>query len=281
MNRKAQKNKLVKSIFDLTNKVAVITGSTGVLGSSAALSLAEAGVKLVLLTTNKKNGVELEKTILKKGGEILLLEANVLSKTSMEEVRDAVLEKFGRLDILLNIAGGNMPGATIGPAQTIFDLELDDFDKVTQLNLNGTVIPSLVFGKVMANQGSGAIINYSSMAVPRVLTRVAGYSASKAAMENFTKWMAVEMATKFSDKIRVNALAPGFFIGNQNRSLLLNEDGTYTERGADIIRNTPMGRFGEPDELNGALQFLCSDASKFMTGAVIPIDGGFNIFSGV
>ncbi len=281
MNRKAHKNKLVKSIFDLTNKVAVITGGTGVLGNSAALSLAEVGVKLVLLTTNKKNGVELEKTILKKGGEISLLEANVLSKISMEEVRDAVLEKFGRLDILLNIAGGNMPGATIGPDQTIFDLELDDFDKVTQLNLNGTVIPSLVFGKVMANQGSGAIINYSSMAVPRVLTRVAGYSASKAAMENFTKWMAVEMATKFSDKIRVNALAPGFFIGNQNRSLLLNEDGTYTERGADIIRNTPMGRFGEPDELNGALHFLCSDASKFMTGAVIPIDGGFNIFSGV
>ncbi|WP_205728943.1 SDR family oxidoreductase [Flagellimonas onchidii] len=271
----------MKSIFDLTNKVAVITGGTGVLGNSAALSLAEVGVKLVLLTTNKKNGVELEKTILKKGGEISLLEANVLSKISMEEVRDAVLEKFGRLDILLNIAGGNMPGATIGPDQTIFDLELDDFDKVTQLNLNGTVIPSLVFGKVMANQGSGAIINYSSMAVPRVLTRVAGYSASKAAMENFTKWMAVEMATKFSDKIRVNALAPGFFIGNQNRSLLLNEDGTYTERGADIIRNTPMGRFGEPDELNGALHFLCSDASKFMTGAVIPIDGGFNIFSGV
>lgn len=251
------------------------------MGSSAALSLAGARVKLAVLTTNKRNGAELEKTIRDNGGEILLLEGNVLSKTSMEEVRDDVLEKFGRVDILLNVAGGNMPGATIGPDQSIFDLELEDFDKVTQLNLNGTVIPSLVFGKVMADQGSGTIINYSSMAVPRVLTRVAGYSASKAAMENFTKWMAVEMATKFSDKIRVNALAPGFFIGNQNRSLLLNEDGSFTERGADIIRNTPMGRFGEPEELNGALHFLCSDASRFMTGAVIPVDGGFNIFSGV
>ncbi|WP_190810800.1 SDR family oxidoreductase [Flagellimonas sp. S3867] len=271
----------MKSIFDITNKVAVITGGTGVLGSSAALSLSGAGVKLVVLTTSKQKGAELEKTIRDNGGEVILLEGNVLSKASMEEVRDVVLEKFGRLDILLNVAGGNMPGATIGPDQTIFDLELNDFNKVTELNLNGTVIPSLVFGKVMADQGSGTIINYSSMAVPRVLTRVAGYSASKAAMENFTKWMAVEMATKFSDKIRVNAIAPGFFIGNQNRNLLLNEDGSYTERGADIIRNTPMGRFGEPDELNGALHFLCSDASKFMTGAVIPIDGGFNIFSGV
>nr|WP_299172266.1 SDR family oxidoreductase [uncultured Allomuricauda sp.] len=268
-------------MFNLKNKVAVITGSTGVLGSEAAQSLALSGVKLALLTTNKQNGTELVSSIRNSGGEVVLLEGNVLSKSSMEAVRDVVLEKFGRLDILLNVAGGNLPGATIQTNQTIFDIELDDFNQVTELNLNGTVIPSLVFGKVMADQGSGTIINYSSMAVPRVLTRIAGYSASKAAMENFTKWMAVEMATKFNDGIRVNAIAPGFFIGNQNRSLLLNEDGTYTERGADIIRNTPMGRFGEPNELNGALHFLCSDASKFVTGAVIPIDGGFNIFSGV
>lgn len=268
-------------MFNLKNKVAVITGSTGVLGSEAAQSLARAGVKMVLLTTNKQNGTELVSSIRNSEGEVVLLEGNVLSKASMEGVRDVVLEKFGRLDILLNVAGGNLPGATIQPDQTIFDIELDDFNQVTELNLNGTVIPSLVFGKMMADQGSGTIINYSSMAVPRVLTRVAGYSASKAAMENFTKWMAVEMATKFNDGIRVNAIAPGFFIGNQNRNLLLNEDGTYTERGADIIRNTPMGRFGEPNELNGALHFLCSDASKFVTGAVIPIDGGFNIFSGV
>ncbi|WP_420601882.1 SDR family oxidoreductase [Flagellimonas sp.] len=271
----------MKSNFDLTGKVALITGGTGVLGSAAALSLSTAGVKLALLTTKKSNGDAIKKAIKTKKGEVVILEGNVLSKVAMEKVRDVVLQKFERLDILLNIAGGNMPGATIGPDQTIFDLDMDDFTKVTELNLNGTVIPSLVFGKVMADQGSGTIINYSSMAVPRVLTRVAGYSASKAAMENFTRWMAVEMATKFSDNIRVNAIAPGFFIGNQNRSLLLNEDGSYTERGADIIRNTPMGRFGEANELNGALHFLCSDASKFVTGAVIPVDGGFNIFSGV
>ncbi len=271
----------MNSIFDLNDKVAVITGGTGVLGSTAALSLASARVKIVLLTTKKNNAIQIENAIRNKGGELLVLEANVLSKASMEEVRDKVLDKFGRLDILLNVAGGNMPGATIGPDQTIFDLSMDDFTKVTELNLNGTVIPSLVFGKVMADQGFGSIINYSSMAVPRVLTRVAGYSASKAAMENFTKWMAVEMATKFSSNIRVNAIAPGFFLGNQNRKLLINEDGSYTERGNAIIENTPMKRFGEPEELNGVLHFLCSDASKFITGAVIPIDGGFNIFSGV
>ncbi len=271
----------MNSIFNLNGKVAVITGGTGVLGSTAALSLASARVKIVLLTTKKNNAIQIENTIHNQGGEVLVLEANVLSKASMEEVRDKVLDKFGRLDILLNVAGGNMPGATIGPDQTIFDLSMDDFTKVTELNLNGTVIPSLVFGKIMADQGFGSIINYSSMAVPRVLTRVAGYSASKAAMENFTKWMAVEMATKFNNKIRVNAIAPGFFLGNQNRKLLINEDGSYTERGNAIIKNTPMGRFGEPEELNGVLHFLCSDASKFITGAVIPIDGGFNIFSGV
>jgi NAD(P)-dependent dehydrogenase (short-subunit alcohol dehydrogenase family) len=272
---------MVNPIFSLTDKVAVITGGTGVLGSAAALSLSTAGVKLALLTLKKDNGTNLENEISSNGGEVILLEGNVLSQSSMEEARDVILKKFGRLDILLNVAGGNMPGATIGPDQTIFDLNMDDFTKVNELNLNGTVIPSLVFGKVMADQGSGSIVNYSSMAVPRVLTRVAGYSASKAAMENFTKWMAVEMATKFNDRIRVNAIAPGFFIGNQNRRLLLNEDGSYTERGMTIIKNTPMGRFGDPDELNGALHFLCSDASKFVTGAVIPIDGGFNIFSGV
>lgn len=271
----------MKSIFDITDKVAVITGGTGVLGSSAAQSLSSGGAKVVVVTRDKGKGQELEGTIRTSGGEILLLEGDILSKTSMEGIRTTVLKKFGRLDILLNAAGGNMPGATIGPDQTIFDLSLEDFAQVTTLNLDGTVIPSLVFGQAMADQGTGTIVNYSSMSVPRVLTRVAGYSASKAAMENFTRWMAVEMATKFSDKIRVNAIAPGFFIGNQNRKLLIKEDGSYTERGVAIIKNTPMGRFGEPQELNGALHFLCSEASKFVTGAVIPIDGGFSVFSGV
>ena len=174
-----------------------------------------------------------------------------------------------------------MPGATIAVDQTIFDLSMDDFKKVTELNLNGSVIPSLIFGKIMAEQGRGSIINYSSMSVDRVITRVVGYSASKAGIENFTRWMAVEMALKFGPSVRVNAIAPGFFVGNQNRALLLNEDGTYTDRGDTIIRNTPMRRFGEAEELNGAIHFLCSDAAKFITGVVLPIDGGFSAFSGV
>ena len=174
-----------------------------------------------------------------------------------------------------------MPGATIGVDQTIFDLSMDDFKKVTELNLNGSVIPSLIFGKIMADQKSGSIINYSSMSVDRVITRVVGYSASKAGIENFTRWMAVEMALKYGKGIRVNAIAPGFFVGNQNKKLLLNPDGSYTERGETIIRNTPMKRFGKAEELNGAIHFLCSDAAQFITGVVIPIDGGFSAFSGV
>jgi NAD(P)-dependent dehydrogenase (short-subunit alcohol dehydrogenase family) len=174
-----------------------------------------------------------------------------------------------------------MPGATIAVDQTIFDLSMHDFKKVTELNLNGSVIPSLIFGKIMADQKSGSIINYSSMSVDRVITRVVGYSASKAGIENFTRWMAVEMALKFGPGVRVNAIAPGFFVGNQNRRLLLNEDGSYTERGDTIIRNTPMKRFGEAQELNGAIHFLCSDAAQFITGVVLPIDGGFSAFSGV
>ena len=206
---------------------------------------------------------------------------NVLDENSLKAVCEQIVLKYQRIDVLINAAGGNRPGATIGEDQTIFDLKMEDFKAVTDLNLNGTVIPSIVFGEVMAKQKKGVIINYSSMAVDRAITRVAGYSAAKAAMENFTRWMAVEMATKFGNGIRVNAIAPGFFIGNQNRRLLTNEDGSYTQRGNDIIRNTPMKRFGEADELHGAVQFLCSEASKFITGAVIPVDGGFNAFSGV
>jgi NAD(P)-dependent dehydrogenase (short-subunit alcohol dehydrogenase family) len=185
------------------------------------------------------------------------------------------------LDILINAAGGNMPGATIQPEQTIFDLSIDDFNAVTQLNLQGTVLPSIVFGKVMAERRNGCIINVSSMAAERALTRVVGYSASKAAIDNFTRWMAVEMTMKYGAGIRVNAIAPGFFIGEQNRRLLLREDGQPTERGASIIRQTPMRRFGEPDELNGCIQWLCSESASFVTGVVIPIDGGFSAFSGV
>lgn len=267
--------------FDITNKVCVISGGSGVLGGTIAAYLLKQHAKVVILGSNKDRIEAKLESLLQISSLAMGFVCDVLDKEKVEKTRDKILEKWGRIDVLLNIAGGNLEGATIGENQTIFDLEMDDFDKVTKLNLNGTVIPSIVFGKVMANQKEGVIINYSSMAAQRTITRVAGYSASKAAMENFTRWMSVEMATKFGDGIRVNALAPGFFVGNQNKRLLLNNDGSYTNRGKTIIKNTPMARFGKAEELNGAVHFLCSNASKFVTGVVIPVDGGFNAFSGV
>ena len=268
-------------MFDLKHKVAVITGASGTLAGCVAKSLAAHGVSLALLSRNKSSVSPLLEDIAEIGGRAKVYEADVLDARSLEKVRKSILVDFTRIDILLNIAGGNLPGATIAPDETVFDMSILEFSKVTELNLNGTLLPSLVFGKVMADQKEGTIINYSSMAVDRAITRVAGYSASKAAMENFTRWMAVEMATKFGEGIRVNAIAPGFFIGKQNKELLINADGSYTDRGKAIINNTPMARFGEAEELNGAVHFLCSDAARFITGVVLPVDGGFSVFSGV
>lgn len=269
------------NLFDIKDKVAVITGGTGVLGSSIAEHLAASGAKVVILGRNQQTIDKSVAVLNESGYETLGIEANILDKESLEDAKNIIIAHYGKVDILLNAAGGNMPGATISQDQTIFDLSMDAFQTVTDLNLNGTVIPSIVFGELMAKQKEGVIINFSSMTVDRAVTRVVGYSASKAAMENFTRWMAVEMATKFSDKIRVNAIAPGFFIGNQNRALLTNPDGSYTQRGNSIINNTPMKRFGEADELAGAIHFLCSKASQFITGIVLPVDGGFSSFSGV
>ena len=268
-------------MFGIENKVAIITGASGSLASSIAQSFAGSGVKLALLTRNTHTLDTLLTDIEDIGGQAKAYEADILDENNLVTVKNQILADFGSIDVLLNIAGGNLPGATAEIDQTIFDISIDAFKKVTDLNLNGTVIPSLVFGKVMSEQKEGVIINYSSMAVDRAITRVAGYSASKAAMENFTRWMAVEMALKFGEGIRVNAIAPGFFIGKQNRALLTNSDGSYTQRGNDIIKNTPMRRFGEIGELNGAIHFLCSDAAKFITGTVLPVDGGFSAFSGV
>lgn len=267
-------------LFNLENRVAVITGGGGVLAAKMAEGLIKSGAKVILLDL-KQESTEKPIQDLSAFGEITGMACNVLDKAMLESVKNKILSDFGRIDILINTAGGNMPGATISPEQTIFDMKMDDFDKVTNLNLNGSVLPSLVFGKVMAEQGQGSIINMSSMAVDRVITRVVGYSASKAAITNFTRWMAVEMAQKFGDGIRVNALAPGFFIGKQNKLLLTNNDGSYTDRGNTIIKNTPMNRFGDAEELIGATLFLSSDAAKFITGVVLPVDGGFSAFSGV
>ena len=269
------------NLFNIEGKVAVITGGTGTLGGSIATYLAASGAKIVILGRNQET-IDKSVTALKESGyEALGLEANILDKASLRAASEKIMDRYKKIDILLNAAGGNMPGATISENQTIFDLSMDAFQTVTDLNLNGTVLPSIVFGELMAKQKEGIIINFSSMTVERAVTRVVGYSASKAAMENFTRWMAVEMATKFSNNIRVNAIAPGFFIGNQNRKLLTSEDGSYTKRGNSIINSTPMKRFGEADELAGAIHFLCSEASRFVTGIVLPIDGGFSAYSGI
>ena len=267
--------------LNIDGKVVVITGGSGVLGGSIAEYLLAEGAK-VAIVGRTQGKVDAKMSVLRKiSQESTGFTGDVLDQEFLREVRNTVVGKWGRIDVLINAAGGNMPGATIGEDQTVFDLEMDDFRKVSELNLDGTVIPTLVFGKQMAEQGSGCIINVSSMTAVQAVTRVIGYSASKAAIDNFTRWMATEMAAKFGDGIRVNAIAPGFFIGDQNRALLMNDDGSYTERGNTIISKTPMKRFGRADELNGAVHWLISDGASFVTGAIIPIDGGFSAFSGV
>lgn len=271
----------LEQLFGLEGKVAVLTGGGGVLAAEIGKGMAKAGATIILLDIREENAAKTAAEIMKAGGKAVGMAANVLDKDALQGVCDDIIAKYGRVDVLLNAAGGNQPGATIGPDKTVFDLELDALDKVTKLNFNGTVIPSMVFGKAMADRGEGSIINVSSMTAMQAVTRVVGYSASKAAVSNFTMWMATEMATKFGDKLRVNAIAPGFFIGDQNRALLIKEDGSLTPRSEDILHNTPMGRFGDSSELIGACIYLSSPASSFVTGTIMAIDGGFNMFSGV
>lgn len=271
----------IDELFGLEGKVAVLTGGGGVLAAEIGRGMAAAGATVILLDIREENAKATAAEIEKTGGVAVGMAGNVLDKESLEAVCADIVAKYGKVDILLNAAGGNQPGATIGPDKTVFDLELDALDKVTNLNFKGTVIPSLVFGKAMADRGEGSIINISSMTAMQAVTRVVGYSASKAAVQNFTLWMGTELAQKFGDKLRVNAIAPGFFIGDQNRALLINEDGSLTPRSEDILRNTPMGRFGEASELIGACVYLSSPAASFVTGTVMAIDGGFNMFSGV
>ncbi|MGE4585978.1 MAG: SDR family oxidoreductase [Mangrovibacterium sp.] len=268
------------SNFSIRNRVAVVTGGGGVLGGSISRSLLEAGARVVLLDIREENLMsrvaELEPLGIVRG-----FSSNVLDEHSLKNVRQRILDQWGSVDILINAAGGNMPGATLSENQTVFDMKIDDYRKVTSLNLEGTVIPSLVFGEAMARAGKGSMINISSMATYSAISRVPGYSVAKSGVNSFTQWMAMEMATKFGEKIRVNAIAPGFFIGDQNRDVLINPDGSYTERSRKVLARTPMKRFGDIRELNGLVHFLCSDAASFITGAIIPVDGGFNAFSGV
>jgi len=267
--------------FSIAGKVAVITGAGGVLGGSIAKSFVNEGARVVAMDIRQENLDARVQELIAEGGEAIGIVGNVLDIASLEKAAQEIVAKWGRIDILLNIAGGNVPGATLTADQEFFDMKIADWDKVTSLNMNGTVYPSYVFGKVMAEQKSGSIINVSSMAALQSMTRVPGYSAAKAAVSNFTQWLAMEMAMKYGDGVRVNAIAPGFFIGDQNRAVLINPDGSLTERSVKVLANTPMNRFGDINELNGAVQFLCSEAASFITGIVLPVDGGFSTFSGV
>jgi NAD(P)-dependent dehydrogenase (short-subunit alcohol dehydrogenase family) len=241
--------------------------------------LAGQGAKIVILGRTKEKGEALVNEIKANGGDALFLTTNVLDEEMLERNREDIMKTYGKIDVLVNAAGGNMPGATIAPDKTIFDLKIDAFKKVVDLNLFGTVLPTMVFAKAMVDSGAGNIVNIASESALRPLTRVAGYGAAKAAVANFTKYMAGELAMKFGETFRVNALAPGFFITEQNRTLLTNPDGSYTDRARAILAHTPYHRFGEADELLGSLHYLISDASKFVSGTILIVDGGFDAFS--
>jgi NAD(P)-dependent dehydrogenase (short-subunit alcohol dehydrogenase family) len=280
---------IITELFSLDGQVAVVTGGTGVLGGAMAHGLARAGAKVGILGRRQERAEAVVAEIKAAGGQAMALPADVLDKQQLESVRSAVLDRWGRIDILVNAAGGNVPAATLSEDKTFFDLPIDAFEQVFELNLLGTVLPSQVFGAAMAERGSGeqtgsgrgCIVNISSMGSLRVISRVVGYSAAKAAVDNFTRWLAVELAQKYGGALRVNAIAPGFFVGEQNRALLLNPDGSLTARGEAIIAHTPAGRFGEADELVGTLIWLCSPGASFVNGVVVPVDGGFAVYSGI
>ena len=269
------------SLFDLTGRVIVVTGATGVLAGSAARYFATQGARVVFLGRDQARLDAALADSARAGADCAAFSCDVLDRPALERTRDAILARWGRIDALINAAGGNQPGATITPDKTFFDLNLDAYRQVLALNLEGTILPSQIFATALVAQQRGVIINFSSMAAERAITRVVGYSNAKAAIDNFTRWLAVEFATKYGDGLRVNAIAPGFFVADQNRRLLLNEDGTPTARGQAVINQTPFRRFGQTPELHGTLHYLVSDASAFVTGAVVPVDGGFSCFSGV
>lgn len=266
--------------LSLTGRVAVVTGGYGVLGGSLASGLAAAGARIAILGRRAEPAAAKVSEIRRAGGESMSLVADVLDEKQLREARDALLLAWGRIDILVNAAGGNVARAR-NDDLPVFDVPLDATEEVLRLNLHGTLVPSLIFAEAMAHQGSGAIVNISSMASMHALSGVLGYSVAKAGIDSFTRWLAVDLARRYGAALRVNAVAPGFFVTQQNRAVLLNSDGSHTARAERIIAHTPMARFGRPEELTGAVQWLCSDAASFVTGVVIPVDGGFSVFSGV
>jgi NAD(P)-dependent dehydrogenase (short-subunit alcohol dehydrogenase family) len=267
---------------DFANQTVVITGGAGVLGSEIACVLATCGAQVALLDLNIEPGKTLQERVKEPAPKPELFRCDVLDRASLQKACKDVLERFGKVDGLINAAGGNKPQATTSPDLSFFDLPPDALRGVFDLNILGTILPCQTFGKVMASQRRGIILNVSSMNASRPLTRIPAYSAAKAGVSNFTQWLAVHMAQEYSPNIRVNAIAPGFFLTNQNRFLLTDrETGELTARGKSIIAHTPMGRFGQPEDLFGAVLWLLSPASSFVTGVVLPIDGGFAAYSGV
>jgi NAD(P)-dependent dehydrogenase (short-subunit alcohol dehydrogenase family) len=272
----------LQSWYDFSGKVAVITGGTGVLLSHAVRTLGEQGAVLILLSTSADRAQACADELAAEGIQAVPYQADVLDKPRLDQVAAEVMDRFGRIDILLNGAGGNRPGATVTPQQPFFDLSDEAVRQVFELNFTGALYCSQAFGKPMAEQGRGVMLNVASMVSIRPLTRVIAYSAAKAALTNFTQWLAVHLATTYGAGLRVNAIAPGFLLGEQNRALLVDPaTGELTPRGAQIIAHTPLGRFGKPEEMTGAILWLLSEASAFVTGVVLPLDGGYAAFGGV
>lgn len=267
-------------MFSLKDKVIIVTGGTGVLGDAFVKGIAGAGARVVILGRREEVARQRTNELIALGYEAIFVIADVLKEEQLIAARDIVWEKWGRIDGLVNGAGGNVREAVVMPEENIFDMKLESLKKAFDLNLYGTIAPTLIFGERMVESG-GSIVNISSMTAQQAVTRVLGYSIAKAAVDSFTKWMSAELAMRYNGRIRVNAIAPGFFISEQNRRLLTNEDGSLTDRGNKVIRNTPFGRFGSAEELSGCIVWLLSNSSSFVTGEIINIDGGFASYSGV
>jgi NAD(P)-dependent dehydrogenase (short-subunit alcohol dehydrogenase family) len=271
----------VENNYSLKGKVIVVTGGTGILGNSFVNGIVEAGGAVAILGRNKQVAEERAEAINENGGQAIGVVADVLDEAALQEAKATILAKFGRIDGLVNAAGGNMPEGVLAPEDDIFKMNIDGMKRVLDVNLWGTLIPTQVFGEAIAQSGKGSIVNISSMNSKQAVTKVLGYNMGKAAVDCYNQWFAVELANRYGDAIRMNALAPGFFLTEQNKNLLTTPDGGYTPRGESVIRKTPFKRFGRPDELIGALVWLLSDASAFVTGSMVCVDGGFSIFSGV
>lgn len=268
-------------LFDIAQRVVVVTGATGVLAGGTAAYLQRQGAFVVYVGRDPDKLQSAMSAAESISDSCMGVVCDVLDRERLESAYEEVLERTGRIDALVNGAGGNRPGAVVGPQQEVFDLDIDAYSEVVDLNLQGSVLPTLIFGRAFRETGKGCVINFSSMSSEQAITRVLGYSNAKAAIDNFTRWMATELAMKYGDGIRVNAIAPGFFVSEQNRALLLKEDGSYTERGQKVIAKTPFGRFGRQEEVYGTIHYLLADAASFVTGAVVPVDGGFSAFTGV